>query len=74
MQVEAGFLLQITDHAEQVPRLGIATRPEHPDQALGRRCRLVAQFLEANCRLDIVPKDRLAAIDVTAKHSVDSFA
>ena len=52
----------------------ISARPEHADEALGRRVGRLAQLFEADRRLDVVAQDRLAGVDVATQHRVDPFA
>ena len=66
MQLQAGLLLQVAEHAEEISGLRVAARPEHADQALRLRAGRLAQFLEADRRLDVVAQDRLAGVDVAA--------
>src|SRR5260370_17555490 len=74
VQAEARALLQVTDHAEEVLGLRIAAWSEHADQALGRRAGRFAKLFKADGRLDVVPQDRLASINITAQHSINAFA
>jgi hypothetical protein len=74
LQVAAAVLLQIADDAEQVSRLGIASWPEHPDQALRLRSRRLAEFLKSNRRLDIIAQDRLSRVDITRQKGLDAIA
>src|SRR6478609_337600 len=74
MQADAGTLLQVANHAEKIPGLGIATRSEHADQALGRCAGGFAELLEADGCLDVVAQNRLAGVDIAAQHRVDPFA
>src|SRR5882757_10050730 len=74
MQAEARALLQVADHAEEVPGLRIAARSEHADQALGRRAGRFAELFETDGRLDVIAQDRLAGLDIAAQHRIDALA
>src|SRR6516164_7649431 len=74
MQLQAGLLLQVAEHAEEVARLRVAARPEHADQALGRCRGRRAQLLEADRGLDVVAQDSLAGVDIAGQHGVDPLA
>jgi hypothetical protein len=63
LHLQAGPLLQIADHAEQVLRLRIPACAEHADQALRRRAGRLAELLEADRRLDVVAQDGLAGLE-----------
>jgi hypothetical protein len=60
VQLDAGLFLQVADDAEKIPRLRITTRTKHAHQALRLRASRFAKFLEADCCLDVVARDRLA--------------
>lgn len=62
------------DHGEQILRGRIAGRTEHPHQALRRCPGLVREALESNRRVDEVPQDRLAGLDVSAEEVVHRLA
>jgi hypothetical protein len=55
--MEPALLLQVTEHGEQVAGLGIAARPEHAHQALGRPAGSAAQLLETDRRVDMIAQD-----------------
>lgn len=74
MEFDASLLLQVADHAEKVPRLRIAARAEHANEALGRRVRRFAQLLKADRRLDVVAQDRLPGVHIPGKHRLNAFA
>jgi hypothetical protein len=57
VELHARALLQIADHAEQVPGLWIAARAEHADEALRRGVGGLAKFLEAHRCLDDVAQE-----------------
>lgn len=73
-QMQAGRFLQIADDGEEIPRLRIAARAEHADQALGRRAGRLGELLEADGRLDGVAQQQLSGLDVAAQHGLDAFA
>lgn len=72
-QLHTGLLLQAPNNAEQVARLRVAARPEHVDQALGLRARRLAQFLEADRRLDVVAQRSTALPASTSPASMASM-
>lgn len=74
MQRETGMTLEMADDAEQVARLWVATAAEHADQALWRRAGVGTEFFEADSCLNVVTKDRLAAVHVASNMvSMPSF-
>src|SRR5262245_22015490 len=74
LQVHTSPFLKIAEDAKQIPRLRIATRSEHADQALGLGARGLAELLEADGGLDVVAQDRLAGVHVAGKHDFDALA
>jgi hypothetical protein len=52
--------LQIADDTKQVLCLRVAARPEHADEALGRRIGIGPKLFEADRRLDVIAQDRFA--------------
>ncbi len=73
MEFDVRLLLQIADDAEKVPRLRIAARAEHANEALERRVRRFGQFLKADSRLDVVAQDRLPGVHIPGKHRLNAF-
>ena len=59
------------DDVEQVLRLRVPFRPEHPHQALRRDVRELAQALEPHRAVDEVPQQRLARIDIASQKVID---
>jgi hypothetical protein len=74
MQPHPCALLQIAYHAEQILRLRIAARAEHADQALGRRAGGSPELFKSDRRLDVIPKDDLAGLEVAAEQRIDALA
>src|SRR6266568_5359097 len=74
LEVQARAFLKISDHAEEIFGLRIAPRPEHANEALGRRSGRFAKLLKADGRLDVVAQDRLAGLHIAGQHGVDAFA
>lgn len=71
LKAHALFTLKVVDDVEQVPRLRVAFRPEHPHQAFCRDVRELAQALEAHRAVDVVPQQRLARVDIAGEQAVD---
>src|SRR5690606_29233607 len=72
LKTHALFTLKVIDDLEQVPRLRVAFRPEHPHQALCRDVREIAQALKAHRAVDVVPQQRLARAATPGQHAVTS--
>ena len=64
--------LKLRDDVEQIPRLGVPLRTKHPHQALRRRMRHVAELLEADRRVDVIAKKRLAGVEIAPLLEADS--
>ncbi len=72
-QVYAFLLLQITDHREQVARLGIPFWPEHAHETLARLFEDPGQLLEPDRRVDKIAQHRPAGIDIAGKQALNAF-
>jgi len=59
--------LQMGDDVEQVLRLRIALRAEHPHQALRGDLRELAQALEPHRAVDVVAQQRLAGVEIASE-------
>ena len=67
------MLLNAADDLEQVASVGIASRPEHSHEALGRLVGKGAKLLEPHGGVDVVTQHDLARIDVPGKQAFDAF-
>ncbi len=72
MQLNAGLFLQVTDYAEEVARLRIAARAEHPNEAFRLCASRRAELLKTDRRFDVIAKDRLAGVDIASMVSIPS--
>ncbi len=67
------MLLDAADDLKQVASVGIASRPEHAHEALGRLVGKGPKLLESHGGVDIVSKQYLARLDIPGKQTFDAF-
>jgi len=73
LKVHALLRLKMREDAKQVLGRGVALRPEHPHETVGRNgCRLL-QSLEAHSGVDIGAQDRAASLLVARRYQFDCF-
>ena len=72
-KLDAFVLLDAADDFEQVSSVGIASRPEHSHEALGRLVGKGAKLLEPHGGVDVVTQHDLARIDIPGKQTFDAF-
>jgi hypothetical protein len=67
-------LLEVAEHGEQILRLRIAVRSEHPHQALCGDASRRGEPLEAQGGVDVIAQDCLARRYVSGQERLDTLA
>ncbi len=67
-------LLEVGDHVEEVARLRVALRTEHPHQTLGRFGEGATERDEAKRTVDVLAQNGLGRVEVAGHHVADRFA
>src|SRR5712692_3547832 len=70
-QCHSDFFLQYLKDCEEVCRIGITSRTQHPMQTLAWLMHRSRQLLESDRRIDDIPEDGFARSLVSAEVSVD---
>ena len=73
MKANAFQALQKTDDLEEIVGAGIARRPQHSHQTLGRNVRCLGDFGEADRGIDVIAQDGFASGGVASKQALDTL-
>jgi hypothetical protein len=74
VQFDARVFLQVSDHIEEIARLRVPARPEHPNETFWLGAGRTPEFLEAHRRFDVIAEDRLPGLNVPREKQVNSPA
>ena len=69
-ELDAFVLLNAADNLKEVARVGVARRPEHAHQTLGRLVREGAKLLEPDGSVYVVTQYDLASINISGKAGI----
>src|SRR4051812_10260410 len=73
LEMKPLFFLEVLNDLEEITRLRVAARTEHPHQAFRRPLRSAAQLLKPDRGVDVVAKDRLPSVEITGEKAFDAF-